>query len=43
MAAAGTLDLGVFDHHRYTLDQANEALAEAEKRAGGFVNVVIVQ
>ncbi|MGF6416307.1 alcohol dehydrogenase catalytic domain-containing protein [Paraburkholderia sp. MM5482-R1] len=43
MAAAGTLDLGVFEHHRYTLDQADEALSEAEKRAGGFVNVVIVQ
>ncbi|MDR3101188.1 MAG: zinc-binding dehydrogenase [Paraburkholderia sp.] len=43
MAAAGTLDLGVFEHHRYRLDQANEALADAEKRAGGFVNVVVVQ
>ncbi|CAB3799550.1 Alcohol dehydrogenase [Paraburkholderia ultramafica] len=43
MAAAGTLDLSVFEHHRYSLDQANEALAEAEKRAGGFVNVVVVQ
>ncbi|GAB3417785.1 zinc-binding dehydrogenase [Massilia agilis] len=43
MAAAGTLDLNVFDHHRYTLEQANEALADAEQRKGGFVNVVIVQ
>ncbi|WP_233868110.1 alcohol dehydrogenase catalytic domain-containing protein [Paraburkholderia adhaesiva] len=43
MAGAGTLDLGVFDHHRYTLEQANEALADAEQRKGGFVNVVIVQ
>ncbi|EEA03690.1 Alcohol dehydrogenase GroES domain protein [Burkholderia sp. H160] len=43
MAAAGTLDLGVFDHHTYPLDQVNEALADAEKRAGGFVNVVVVQ
>ncbi|WP_242540108.1 alcohol dehydrogenase catalytic domain-containing protein [Trinickia mobilis] len=43
MAAAGTLDLSVFEHHRYRLEQANEALAEAEKRAGGFVNVVVVQ
>ena len=43
MAAAGTLDLNVFEHHRYSLEQANEALADAEKRAGGFVNVVIVQ
>ncbi|WP_229502026.1 alcohol dehydrogenase catalytic domain-containing protein [Massilia cellulosiltytica] len=43
MAAAGTLDLSVFDHHRYALEQANEALADAEQRKGGFVNVVIVQ
>lgn len=43
MAAAGTLDLSVFDHHRFTLDQVNEALAVAEKRSGGFVNVVVVQ
>lgn len=43
MASAGTLDLSVFEHHRYTLDQANEALADAEKRAGGFANVVITQ
>ena len=43
MAAAGTLDLGVFEHHRYSLEQANEALADAEQRKGGFVNVVLVQ
>lgn len=43
MAAAGTLDLSVFQHHRYSLEQANEALADAEQRKGGFVNVVIVQ
>ncbi|SIT44639.1 Alcohol dehydrogenase GroES domain protein [Paraburkholderia ribeironis] len=43
MAAGGTLDLSVFEHHHYTLEQANEALADAEKRAGGFVNVVILQ
>jgi alcohol dehydrogenase len=43
MAAAGTLDLSVFEHHRYSLEQANEALADAEKRAGGFLNVVVIQ
>jgi alcohol dehydrogenase len=43
MAAAGTLDLNVFEHHSYSLEQANEALADAEQRKGGFVNVVIVQ
>lgn len=43
MAEAGTLDLSVFDQHCFRLEEANEALAEAEKRAGGFVNVVITQ
>ena len=43
MVAAGTLDLSVFDHHVYPLEKANEALADAERRAGGFVNVVVVQ
>jgi len=42
MAAAGTLDLSVFEHHRFALDQVNEALAMAERRAGGFVNVVVL-
>lgn len=41
MAGAGTLDLSVFEHRIFPLDQANEALAVAEKREGGFVNVVI--
>ncbi|WP_327753196.1 zinc-binding dehydrogenase [Sphingobium sp. SJ10-10] len=41
MAAAGTLDLSVFEHRLFSLDQANEALATAEKRVGGFVNVVV--
>lgn len=43
MIEAGTLDVSVFENHTYTLDQANEALSDAEKRAGGFVNVVITQ
>ncbi|MFM0515919.1 MULTISPECIES: alcohol dehydrogenase catalytic domain-containing protein [Caballeronia] len=43
MVAAGTLDLSVFEHHTYALEQANEALADAERRVGGFVNVVISQ
>ena len=41
MAAAGTLDLSVFDHRVFALDQVNEALAVAEQRVGGFVNVVV--
>jgi alcohol dehydrogenase len=43
MTDAGTLDLSVFEHARFPLDQVNEALAAAERRAGGFVNVVITQ
>ena len=43
MAASGQLDLSVFEHQRFALEQANEALCVAEKRAGGFANVVIVQ
>lgn len=41
MAAAGTLDLSVYDHHRFALEDVNDALSLAEKRAGGFVNVVV--
>jgi alcohol dehydrogenase len=36
MAEAGTLDLSVFEHRRFALDQVNEALALAERRAGGL-------
>lgn len=42
MAHAGTLNLGVFEHERFTLDQVNEALDAIEKRTGGFSNVVIM-
>ena len=41
MADAGTLDLGVFEHERFRLDQVNEALEAVDKRSGGFTNVVI--
>ena len=41
MAAAGTLDLSVFHHKSFGLDQINEALEEIERRRGGFTNVVI--
>lgn len=41
MAAAGTLDLSVFEHEHYGLDQVNEALASLEHRSGGFTNVVV--
>ncbi|MGB4062504.1 MAG: zinc-binding dehydrogenase [Azonexus sp.] len=43
MADAGTLDLSIFEHHTFPLDKVNEALELAEKRTGGFMNVVVVQ
>ncbi|WP_230630173.1 alcohol dehydrogenase catalytic domain-containing protein [Comamonas testosteroni] len=42
MAHAGTLDLSVFDHERFSLEQVNEALIAVENRTGGFTNVVIM-
>ena len=42
MAEAGTLDLSVLEHERFTLDQVNEALDAVEQRTGGFTNVVIM-
>ncbi len=42
MAHAGTLNLGVFEHERFALEQINEALDAIDKRAGGFTNVVIM-
>lgn len=43
LIAAGLLDLSVFEHKVFSLDQINEALRLAERRAGGFINVVIRQ
>uniref|UniRef100_Q47GD4 Zinc-containing alcohol dehydrogenase superfamily n=1 Tax=Dechloromonas aromatica (strain RCB) TaxID=159087 RepID=Q47GD4_DECAR len=43
MADAGTLDLSIFEHHRFPLERVNQALELAEKRIGGFMNVVITQ
>lgn len=41
MAAAGTLDLSVFEHEVFPLSQINEALDAVENRKGGFTNVVV--
>lgn len=41
MAAAGTLDLSVFEHEIFSLAQVNEALDSVDNRKGGFTNVVI--
>lgn len=42
MAHAGTLNLGVFEHERFSLDKVNEALDAIDQRTGGFTNVVIM-
>ena len=42
MAAAGTLDLSVFEHVRVPLAEVNRALDGSQFRDGGFTNVVIV-
>jgi alcohol dehydrogenase len=41
MAAAGTLDLSVFDQEVFSIEQVNEAMDAMEDRKGGFTNVVI--
>jgi D-arabinose 1-dehydrogenase-like Zn-dependent alcohol dehydrogenase len=43
MADAGTLNLGVFEHERFSIDTVNEALDAIEQRTGGFSNVVVMQ
>lgn len=42
MAAAGTLDLSVFEHRRFRLADINSALAGIPDRHGGFTNFVVV-
>jgi len=41
MAAAGTLDLSVLQHHAYPLDEIETALDAIENRHGGFTNVIV--
>lgn len=41
MCAAGTLDLSVFEHQKFSLERINEALDAVDSRNGGFTNVVI--
>lgn len=41
MAAAGILDLRHFDVLHFPLDQANDALAAAEQRTGGFTSIIV--
>lgn len=42
MANTGLLNLNVFEHERFKLDNVNEALDAVDQRVGGFTNVVIV-
>ena len=41
MARVGVLDLGKLVTRAYPLAQVNDALAEVQKRPGGFVNIVV--
>jgi alcohol dehydrogenase len=41
MAGAGTLDLSVFEHHRFPLARVNEAIDGIKDRNGGFSNYVV--
>lgn len=41
MAAAGTLDLSLFEQEVFPLSQVNDALDALEDRKGGFTNVVV--
>lgn len=42
MAAAGTLNLSVFEHRRFPLAKVNDAISSLGGRNGGFTNFVVV-
>ena len=42
LAALGRLDLSVFEHQRFALDDVNSAAANHPVRNGGFSNLVVV-
>jgi alcohol dehydrogenase len=42
LARAGLLDLSVFEHHQYPLEEVNKAISGLSDRSGGFSNYVIV-
>jgi alcohol dehydrogenase len=41
MAAAGTVDLSIFEHVSHPLDKVNDAISGIAVRNGGFSNFVI--
>jgi hypothetical protein len=42
LARAGLLDLSVFEHQRFPLEEVNRAISGLQNRNGGFSNYVIV-
>src|SRR5262245_60710397 len=42
LARSGLLDLSVFEHQRFPLDDINRAISGLQNRNGGFSNYVIV-
>jgi alcohol dehydrogenase len=42
LARIGLLDMSVFEHHRYPLEEVNQAISGLAERNGGFSNYVIV-
>jgi alcohol dehydrogenase len=42
LARSGLLDLSVFEHQRFALDDVNRAISGLQNRNGGFSNYVIV-
>ena len=41
LASARLVDLDIFEHRTFALEEVNEALAEVGKNPGGFVNIVV--
>ena len=41
LASAGLVDLDIFEHRSFALEEVNETLAEVGKNPGGFVNIVV--
>ena len=42
LARAGILDMSVFQHERFALEDVNKAISGLKDRNGGFSNYVIV-
>jgi alcohol dehydrogenase len=42
LARVGLLDLSVFEHQRFPLEEINHAISGLQSRNGGFSNYVVV-